>query len=187
MSLDPRFAASVVDSVLVADEPANDSGMILGELLVRRWLYSLRACPVLISDAITKATEWQRPGTSDVFRAAYEKELLPRRRTNIADNLSEPVGLDAMEQRVWGYVVSRITSYLKADGVIVLVPPECDDAVAVPFRFVESLQPSCSMEADGPHDAWTKLLRRLRDRRPLPPRSLGWPTRYRDPASLAPD
>ena len=163
MSLDPRFAASVVDSVLVADEPANDSGMILGELLVRRWLYSLRTCPAQISDAITRATEWQRPGTGDVFRAAYEKELLPRRRTNIADNLSVPVGLDAMEQRVWGYVVSRITSYLKADGVIVLVPPECDDAVAVPFRFVESPQPSCSMEADGPHDAWTKLLRRLRD------------------------
>jgi len=61
------------------------------------------------------------PAAQPLFRSAFQDLLLPLRAGNVAWLDHAPQGLTEVQTRLWGRVVDRILSFLRADGIIAIV------------------------------------------------------------------
>lgn len=107
------------------------AGIILGEGLVRWWLYGERCPPELTNLARKHAT----PAT---YRA-FQELAIPLRggvvRAKGAADLEEYRPRHPCDQAAWRHLGRRIKGYLECDGIIpVTCGRQTDEAVALPFK-----------------------------------------------------
>ncbi len=109
---------------------------VVGEIFVRRWLYEDRCPPELL------AIKRRGPFTPVIhsFRdlAVPLRNHRKTRATAVAHKMNASFD-SPLHEAIWQHLHERIIDFLECDGIFPLViGNDCDEAVAVPFRFANA-------------------------------------------------